>query len=121
MLPMVAALGLAAWPAIRLVIAHPTGAILAVVFVGLNVLRAAYTAPVAALLSEMFPVAIRAAGMSLGYTLGVVVFGGFAQLIMEWLIGVTGRLDVPGLYLAVTSAISLVALVAIVRRARPGS
>ena len=121
MLPMVAALGLAAWPAIRLVIANPTGAILAVVFVGLNVLRAAYTAPVAALLSEMFPVAIRAAGMSLGYTLGVVVFGGFAQLIMEWLIGVTGRLDVPGLYLAVTSAISLVALLAIVRRERPGS
>ena len=118
MLPMVAALGLAAWPAILLVIAHPTAAVLAAVFVGLNVLRAAYTAPCAALLSEMFPVAIRAAGMSLGYTLGVVVFGGFAQLIMEWLIGATGRLDVPGFYLAATSAISLAALLAIVRRTR---
>ncbi len=114
----VAALGLASYPLILLVIAHPTASVLAFVFITISALRAAYTAPVAALLAEMFPIEIRSAGMSLGYTLGVVVFGGFAQLAMEWLIDITGSLAVPGLYLAATSAISLAALILIARRIR---
>ncbi len=116
MLWSVGALALAAYPVILLVIAYPTGAVMAGVFIGISVLRAAYSAPSAALMAEMFPVAVRAAGMSLGYTLGVVVFGGFAQLTMEWLIQSTGLLGVPGLYLAVTSLISFGALLIIGRR-----
>ncbi len=118
MLVGAAALGAASYPLILLVIAHPTASVLAFVFMAISALRAAYTAPVAALLAEMFPVDVRGAGMSLGYTLGVVVFGGFAQLAMEWLIDVTGSLAVPGLYLAATSAISLTALILIARRVR---
>jgi MHS family proline/betaine transporter-like MFS transporter len=118
MLVGAAALGLGSYPLILLVIAHPTTSVLAGVFVAISTLRAAYTAPAPALLAEMFPVEIRGAGMSLGYTMGVVVFGGFAQLAMEWLIDVTGSLAVPGLYLAATSAISLTALILIARRVR---
>ena len=118
MLWTVGALALGAYPAVCLVIAYPTATVMACVFIGISMLRAAYTAPSAALLAEMFPVSVRAAGMSLGYTLGVVVFGGFAQLAMEWLIQATGLLSIPGLYLAVTSLISLVALVVIGRRVR---
>ena len=118
MLWTVAALAVLAYPVILLVIAYPTGLVMGTVFIGISVLRAAYTAPSAALMAEMFPVAVRAAGMSLGYTLGVVVFGGFAQLTMEWLIQTTGLLGVPGLYLAVTSLISLAALLVIGRRIR---
>ena len=118
MLWMVAALGLAAYPLMLLVIAYPTASVLALVFTLISALRAAYTAPVAALLAEMFPVEVRASGMSLGYTLGVLAFGGFAQLAMEWLIDRTGVLATPGLYLAATSAISLAALLAIGWRVR---
>ncbi len=116
MLWSVGALALIAYPVILLVIAYPTGLVMSGVFIGISILRAGYTAPSAALMAEMFPVAVRAAGMSLGYTLGVVVFGGFAQLAMEWLIQSTGLLAVPGLYLAATSLISLGALLIIGRR-----
>ncbi len=112
----VGALAVTAYPIVCLVIAYPTALVMAVVFIGISVLRAAYTAPCAALMAEMFPVAVRAAGMSLGYTLGVVVFGGFAQLTMEWLIQSTGLLVIPGIYLSVTSFISLAALLVIGRR-----
>ncbi len=116
MLWSVGALAVLAYPAILLVIAQPTALAMSGVFIGISVLRAAYTAPSAALMAEMFPVAVRAAGMSLGYTLGVVVFGGFAQLAMEWLIQSTGLLGIPGIYLAVTSLISFAALAVIGRR-----
>ena len=115
MIVMVALLAVAATPLMALVIAHPTQAVLSLVFVLLTALRAAYTAPVAALLAEMFPVEIRSSGMAMSYTMGVVVFGGFAQLAMEWLIDGTGILVVPGLYLAGAAAISLAALLGIRR------
>jgi MHS family proline/betaine transporter-like MFS transporter len=105
-----------AYPAFLLVAAYPTPMVLAAVLVGISVLRAGYTAPSAALLAEMFPVRVRAAGMSLGYTLGVVAFGGFAQLALEWLIDVTGNTSVPGLYMAATSLVTVTALLVIRRR-----
>ncbi len=116
---MVALAGLlcvGAYPAFRLVEAYPNAAVLTCVLVGISVLRAGYTAPSAALLAEMFPVRVRAAGMSLGYTLGVVVFGGFAQLAMEWMIGVTGDPTVPGIYMAGASLVTVAALLVIGRR-----
>ena len=104
-----------AYPAFRLVAAHPTPAMLTAVTVGISVARAGYTAPAAALLAEMFPVQVRAAGMSLSYTLGVVTFGGFAQLLLEWLITTTGNQSIPGIYMAATSLITVAALL-IIRR-----
>ena len=105
-----------AYPAFLAVEAYPDAAVLTSVLVGISVLRAGYTAPSAALLAEMFPVRVRAAGMSLGYTLGVVTFGGFAQLALEWLIEATGNRAVPGLYMAGTSLITVTALLIIRRR-----
>ncbi len=116
MMASVAALAVVTLPLLLLVIAHPTGGILAGVFIAVSVLRAAYTAPAAALLAEMFPLPVRAVGLSLGYTLGVVVFGGFAQLAMEAIIQATGWLVTPGLYLIATALISLAALSIIGRR-----
>ena len=106
------------YPAFLAVVAQPTPAMLASMLVGISVLRAGYTAPAAALLAEMFPTRVRAAGMSLGYTLGVLAFGGFAQLVLEWLIDRTGNETIPGLYMAATSAITVVALLIIRQRVR---
>ena len=99
MIWMAAILCVGAYPAFLAVAAHPTPTTLAIVLIGISIARAGYTAPSAALLAEMFPLNVRAAGMSLGYTLGVVVFGGFAQLLLEWLINATGNPTIPGLYM----------------------
>jgi MHS family proline/betaine transporter-like MFS transporter len=64
----------------------------------------------AALLMEAFPRQHRATGMSVMYSLGVTVFGGFAPLIVTWLLGVTGNPMAPAWYLLASSAISLGAL-----------
>jgi MHS family proline/betaine transporter-like MFS transporter len=64
----------------------------------------------AALLMEAFPRQHRATGMSVMYSLGVTVFGGFAPLVVTWLLGVTGNPMAPAWYLLASSAISLGAL-----------
>jgi MHS family proline/betaine transporter-like MFS transporter len=48
------------------------------------------------------------------------VFGGFAPFVATWLIAVTGDPLSPAYYLMVTAALSIVALMAIERRARAG-
>ena len=107
-----------AYPAFALIVAFPTPFVLGATIVLLTILRSVYTAPSAALLAEMFPVEVRAAGMSLGYTLGVVTFGGFAGLILEWLLEATGDQHVPAYYLTIATIVTLVALLIIRFRLR---
>jgi len=104
------------YPAFLLVAADPTATVLGCVLVALTTLRSLYAAPMPTLLGEMFPARMRSAGMSIAYTMGVVVFGGFAQLLLEWLIERTGNPTIPGIYLAATSVITFLALVVIRRR-----
>jgi MHS family proline/betaine transporter-like MFS transporter len=106
---------LLSYPAFRFVVAYPTPAILGGVLIVLTALRSAYAAPMPALLGEMFPAIVRGVGMSISYTMGVVIFGGFAQLLLEWLIERTGNPAVPGFYLAATAAITFIGLL-IIRR-----
>jgi MFS family permease len=61
------------------------------------------------MITEVFPRRIRATGLAIVYGLGVSVFGGFAQFIATWLIGVTGSRLAPAGYVIVISLISLVA------------
>ncbi|MDJ0377274.1 MFS transporter [Cryobacterium sp. PH31-L1] len=77
----------------------------------LGVLATAYFAPLTAIMSAMFPVQIRTTGLSLGYNIGVTVFGGFAPFILTFLISTTGSLLVPGYYLVAIAALSLGSIV----------
>nr|WP_146069482.1 MFS transporter [Cryobacterium sp. Y11] len=77
----------------------------------LGVLATAYFAPMPAIMSAMFPVQIRTTGLSLGYNIGVTVFGGFAPFIVTFLIGTTGSLLVRGYYLVAVAALSLCSIV----------
>ncbi len=116
LLPMLwgaGALLLLSYPGFLLVVAYPTATMLGCVLVTLTALRSAYAAPMPALLGEMFPAEVRGVGMSLSYTLGVITFGGFANLILEWLIERTGDASVPGYYLAATAAVTFAALLVI--------
>lgn len=59
---------------------------------------------------EAFPRHHRAAGMSMIYSFGVTVFGGFSPFIVTWLIAQTGNPMAPAWYLLATLCISLFAL-----------
>jgi MHS family proline/betaine transporter-like MFS transporter len=100
-------------PAFVLLSAHPDMGMLLAITVLIGFLRAAYTAPMAALMAELFPAALRAVGMSAGYSLGVMAFGGLAPFACDWLIAESGDRTAPGWYLLGCSLISVGSIAAI--------
>ena len=54
------------------------------------VLLAMYAGPLCAMLSELFPTKVRFTALSIGYSLAVTIFGGFAPFIAAFLIRTTG-------------------------------
>jgi MFS family permease len=68
------------------------------------------TVPTLVLVTELFPRAIRATGLSIVYCLGVSVFGGFAQFFATGLIGLTGNNNAPALYVMVCLGLTLIGL-----------
>ncbi len=95
---------------------HKPGIGKLVVAIGLmTALRAAYSAPIPALLAELFPVELRGVGMSLGYTLGVAVFGGFTATMCEMAVTWSGNPTAPAYVVAAAGLITLASLCAIAR------
>lgn len=66
--------------------------------------------PSLALMMEAFPREQRVTGLSIIYSFGVTLFGGFSPLLVTWLIGVTGNPLTPAFYLIAAVALSLFAL-----------
>jgi len=60
--------------------------------------------------AEMFPAAVRFSGISIGYAIGAILGGAFAPMIAEMILRETGQSWMIGLYIAVLSVISLVAV-----------
>jgi len=112
------------YPMFALLRAHPTiGALLVLQGVS-GIFKAAYSGPMPALMSEIFPTRVRSTGLSLGYSLGVTLFGGFAPFIVTWLIHTTGDTLAPSYYVltaAVVSGISLTIIALRHRHARRGN
>jgi len=100
---------MAAWPSL----------VTCIVAVGwLQLVKAGYSGVLPSLLSEQFPVEVRAIGVSFGFSTAVSIFGGLAPLIATWLIAQTGDPLSPSYYLIFTALLSLFALVAIQWRRR---
>jgi len=59
------------------------------------------------LLLESFPSHVRATGLSLVYSVGVSVFGGFAQFVVTWLISITGDPISPAWYVSACALATL--------------
>jgi MHS family proline/betaine transporter-like MFS transporter len=74
------------------------------------VLVSVYTAPVMAVLVEIFPTRVRYTGMALSYNVSAAVFGGTAPLVAQWLINQTGDVHSIAYYVMVCAVISLIAL-----------
>jgi MHS family proline/betaine transporter-like MFS transporter len=110
---MLIALGLVAlstWPLFAVLVAFPTVWTLLAVQAIVGVLLAAILAPMPALLAELFPLATRGSGLAISYNVSVTIFGGFAPLIVTWLIGATGNKVSPSFYVLATAVVSLAAL-----------
>lgn len=100
----------AAVPLLHAAIHHLTTATLALAILLLTAARAAYSAPLAAGLAELFPVEIRGVGLSLGYTLGVAVFGGSTPYACTQAVRLLHDPLAPAYVICLAAAVSLLAL-----------
>lgn len=101
------------YPAFLSLNANPTLGTLLTIVAGLAILNATGGATVIITLAEIFPVEVRATGMSLVYALGVAIFGGFGQFIVTWLIQATGSPIAPAYYVMACSLATVLALRAV--------
>ena len=110
-------LAIAVYPLFVTLITHRNPGVLAAVQCTLAVFMALFIGPLAAFIGEMFPAAIRATGLSLGYSVAVPIFGGFAPFLVAWLD--TGSHLAPAYYLMLC-AIPTIATLLTVRSRSPG-
>ena len=104
---------LTSYPAFWLMAAWPSLAACIIAVAWLQLVKAGYSGVLPSLLSEQFPVEVRAIGVSLSFSTAVSIFGGLAPLVATWLIAQTGDALSPSYYLVFTALLSLVALMAI--------
>jgi MFS transporter, MHS family, proline/betaine transporter len=98
---------LASYPLFSHLIASPTFGTLLTFQVIFGLLIAAYTGPILALFTEMFPGRVRTTGLSLAYNGAVTIFGGFASFIITWLAQVTGDARSAAYYIIFAAIVSL--------------
>ena len=90
--------------------AAPSIARLIAVQAVLSVTLAGYYGPFGAMIAELFPANVRSTGLSIAYNVAVMLFGGFGQFIVTWLIKVTGTPLAPTYYVMAGIALSIVAV-----------
>jgi MFS family permease len=102
-------------PAFTVLIHHPRSGVLlgvAGLLAALNILGAG--GYMIALL-ELFPRGARATALSIAYGIGVAVFGGTTQFVVEWLIDKTHNPAAPAWYAAAASLIAVAGIVSLPR------
>jgi MFS transporter, MHS family, proline/betaine transporter len=109
---------LTSYPSFWLMAAWPSLAACIIAVAWLQLVKAGYSGVLPALLSEQFPVEVRAIGVSLSFSTAVSIFGGLAPLVATWLIAQTGDPLSPSYYLIFTALLSLIALIAVQWRGR---
>ncbi len=104
-----------AWPAFALVESAPSLAVLVLVVCWFSLLKSFFSGALPSLMGKVFPVQTRVSGMALAYNISVPIFGGFAPLVAQSLIELTGSKLSPSYYLMATALLSLASL-ALLRR-----
>jgi MFS transporter, MHS family, proline/betaine transporter len=77
---------------------------------------AAFYGPVSTVLAEQFPARTRSTRLSIAYNAAVMVFGGFAQFFVTWLIEATASSVAPAFYVMFGAAVGLLAAFFLVDR-----
>ena len=106
-----------AYPLFQWVVASPSFTTLATMQIVLCCLIGVFYGPTSTATAEQFPVLVRSTGLAVSYNFAVMIFGGFAQLIVTWLIEVTGSPLAPAFYVMFGAMMGLVATAFIVDRA----
>ncbi|CAB3779678.1 MFS transporter [Paraburkholderia fynbosensis] len=115
-------MGVMIYPMFAWLQSHPTIGWLMALQAIAGIFKAAYSGPMPSLMSEIFPTHVRSTGLSIGYSIGVTIFGGFAPTIVETFIHLTGDKLAPSYYVllaAVLSGLSLIIVAQRMRRVRP--
>ncbi|SIO63361.1 MFS transporter [Paraburkholderia phenazinium] len=111
-------MGVLIYPMFALLQSHPTVGWLLLLQGTAGILKAAYSGPMPALMSEIFPTHVRSTGLSIGYSIGVTVFGGFAPTIVETFIHLTGDKLAPSYYVLAAALLSGLSLAIVAWRRR---
>jgi MFS transporter, MHS family, proline/betaine transporter len=78
----------------------------------------AFYGPESTALAEQFPTHVRSTGLAIPYNIAVMMFGGFAQFFVTWLIDATGSPIAPAFHVMFGAAAGLLAAFFLVDRAR---
>ena len=97
------------YPAYSWLTSEPSIARLLVAQLSICVFVSVYFGVFSTVIAELFPANVRSLGMSLAYNIAVMIFGGFAQFIVTWLIRATGSPMAPAYYVMFGVMVGLVA------------
>ena len=89
--------------------AHPSLGNLTIMQIVLCSLVGAFSGPFSTAVAEQFPVEVRSTGLALAYNIAVMMFGGFAQFIVTWLLEKTGSPIAPAYYVMFGAMIGFLA------------
>jgi MHS family proline/betaine transporter-like MFS transporter len=109
-----------AWPLFSMIVNGPSLTTLCIFQAVFGVLIACYTGPIMAALAETFPAKVLSTGLSVAYNVAVMTFGGFASLILTWLISQTGSATAPAFYVMIAAAFSVVGVLFGYRQPKQG-
>ncbi len=97
------------WPVLLLMNAYPSPAVFLGIVGAFMTLHSFSLGVTIVLIPACFPPGIRTTGLSVGYALGVAIFGGTAQVVFTWLIGTTGNPMSPAWYLIAANLVTVAA------------
>jgi MHS family proline/betaine transporter-like MFS transporter len=109
-------IGLVAYPAFWFLIAHPGLGSLCLAQVSIALFLALYASTASTVLGELFPTTVRATGVSLAYSFGVTIFGGFTPVLVTALLGYSGDKLAIAYYLIGAALFSTLPLLLMQRR-----
>lgn len=107
------AIALMTLPALWLILATQSFAVIVPVQIVFGLAIALYSGPAPALMAELFPTQNRARLAATSYAFAAALFGGFAPFIADWLINATGSPYAPALYVVSASLASLLVVLRI--------
>ncbi len=100
---------LCAYPFFRYLIESRSAFALALVQMMFCVILSGVFGVLSTVLAEQFPTKVRSSGLALPYNLAVMIFGGFAPMIVTWLIGALQSPIAPAYYLMFGASVGLAA------------
>jgi len=109
---------LVTYPLFSWVSASPSFGALLTMQIILCSLFGVFNGPISTALAEQFPTRVRSTALAIAYNIAVMLFGGFAQFFVTWLIQATGTPIAPAYYLIFGAAVGLLAAFLLKERAR---